>query len=156
MFPHIQIHELNHGESLGFFLSTLGSMASAMALILVNVYDGFKLDQKFHPENEGPCVPTLVVPRRTGVELFEILRLYDREVQVRVHSTGMGEEARENQAAQPLPQRVSDEWDVIPSPPGMCTVALKKSFCFHPFRFNIVKTEWPLHSVATFPSVPFR
>ena len=34
------------------------------------------------------------------------------------------------------------------------TVALKKSFRFHPFRFNIVKTERPLRSVATFPSVP--
>ena len=118
-FPHIQIHELKHGESLGFYFSTLGSMTSAMALVLVNPYDGFKLDQKFHPENEGPCVPTLVVPHRTGVELLKILRLYNREVQVRIHATGKEEEAKESQAAQPLPQRISDEWDVIPSPPGI-------------------------------------
>lgn len=118
-FHHIQIHQLKHGESMGFFLSTLGSMTSAMALILVNVYDGFKLDQKFHPEKGGPGVPTLVVPHRTGVELFEILWLYGREVQIRVHCTGKGEEAGKSQTVQPQTQRISDEWDVIPSPPGI-------------------------------------
>ena len=93
-------------------------MASAKALILVNVYDGFEVDEKFHPQNEGPCIPTLVVPRKTGEQLFEFVSMYGREVEVRVHCTDVGEDGERQEVSR------EDEWDVIQSPLGMVMCGL--------------------------------
>ena len=116
MYTHMQMYELQHGKSLSFFIATLGSMTSARALLLINVYDGFKLDAKFHPESEGPCIPTMVVPHKTGQELMEISKMYGRDVQVRIQhgggeAGGEGEGEGEGEVAGD-----PDEWDVIPSP----------------------------------------
>ena len=116
MYTHMQMYELQHGKSLSFFIATLGSMTSARALLLINVYDGFKLDAKFHPESEGPCIPTMIVPHKTGQELMEISKMYGRDVQVRIQhgggeAGGEGEGEGEGEVAGD-----PDEWDVIPSP----------------------------------------
>ena len=128
-YTHMQLYQLQKGESLSFFLSTLVSLTSARALVLINVYDGYKLDEKIRPEMDGPSIPTMVVSHRTGQELVEIVRMYEREVQVRVHRGGAqreegggeGERERERGPGDP------DEWDVIQSPLGTVHVSLSIS-----------------------------
>ena len=110
LFEHVQIQELQPDKSLSFLLSTFGSLTSARGLILVNVYDGYRLDDKYRAESEGPCVPTMVVSRRTGAELLGIVREHGRDVEVRVH--GGGVEGEEGEGG------ISDDWDVVSSPRG--------------------------------------
>ena len=122
MYEHMQLYELNHGQSLSFFLSTLGSMTSARALVLINVDDKYKLNERFLPATPdgGPCIPTIVVTRKTGLELLEILRLYGREVQVQVHGgEGVMDGEGEGDEGEGREEDPSDEWDVIQSPRGM-------------------------------------
>ena len=114
-YPHIQLYELKHGESLTFFMNTLGSMTSAKALVLVNMYDGFEIDKKFFPQNDGLLVPTIVVPRKTGEALFEIMRLYGREVSVRLQCSASAEAVETAEPTKDDP----DEWDVIQAPEGI-------------------------------------
>lgn len=106
-YEHIQIHQLKSDQSISFILSTLGSLTSARALLLVNTYDGYELDQRFRPQSEGPCLPTMVVSQRTGAELMELLKVHERDVEVKVHRGGLEEEGEE-------------DWEVITSAPPSC------------------------------------
>ena len=42
-FPHMQLYQLKVGDSLSFFMSTLGSMTAAKALMLVNTTNSLQV-----------------------------------------------------------------------------------------------------------------
>ena len=83
-FPNMQLHELKEGASMGFFMSTVESMPSTRALLLINVDNTFEVDWKFNPKDGNPSIPTLIVTKKVGAALSELLEVYPRTVEVKV------------------------------------------------------------------------
>ena len=106
-YDHIQLHKLQPDKSLSFVLSTFGSLTSTRALLLVNTYDSYELDEQFRPKSEGPCLPVMVVTKETGAGLLGFLKQHGRDVEVKVHEAGSLEEG----------EGEPDDWEVIPSLP---------------------------------------
>ena len=57
-FPNILLHELKEEASLELLITTVQSMPSTKALLLINTNNS---DEKFYLRSEKPSVPTLVV-----------------------------------------------------------------------------------------------
>ena len=71
IFPNTQLHKVK-GASICFFVSTVESMPSRKALYLINVDNTFEVDSKFHPKDQNPIVPTVVVTKKVGAALSEL------------------------------------------------------------------------------------
>lgn len=83
-FPNIVIHDLNELESIEFLLSTLHSIPSTKALLLINTDNSFDIDKKFYPKSERPPVPTLVLARDVGIAVRDLADTNPRSIEVKV------------------------------------------------------------------------
>ena len=83
-FPNMQLYELKEGMSLGSVMSTVNSMPSTKALLLINIDNTFEVNSEFHPNDENPSVPILVVTKEVGALLIELVEANPRAVEVKV------------------------------------------------------------------------
>ena len=85
---------------MGFFLSTVGSMPSTKALLLVNTNNTLALDKKFYPAKDV-LLPTLVVTKSVGAVLSRLIDENLRSVEVKIIplESNVAEEADEVEMA---------------------------------------------------------
>ena len=84
-YPNMVMHELKEGASMGFFLSTVESMPSTKALLLVNTDNTLAVDRKFYPASDV-SLPTLVVTKEVGTALSQLIDDNPRNVEVKISS----------------------------------------------------------------------
>ena len=82
-YSNIVMHELKEGASVGFFLSTIESMPSTKALLLVNTDNTLAVDKKFYPASDV-SLPTLVVTKEVGTALNGLIDDNPRNVKVQI------------------------------------------------------------------------
>ena len=82
-YPNMVLHELKEGASMGFFLSTIESMPSTKALLLVNTDNTLAVDKKFYPAGDV-SLPTLVVTKEIGTFLSRLIDDKPRNVAVKI------------------------------------------------------------------------
>ena len=90
-FPNMLLHDLNEEDSMSFLVSTVESMPSTRALMLINTGNALDIDERFHPKGEGPSVPTLAVTKATGDALHKLIEDYGRNVEVKVENMQLSE-----------------------------------------------------------------
>ena len=82
-YPNMVMHELKEGASMGFFLSTVESMPSTKALLLVNTENTLAVDKKFYPAGDV-SLPTLVVTKEVGTTFSRLIDDNPRNVAVKI------------------------------------------------------------------------
>ena len=101
-YSNMVIHELKEGASMGFFLSTVDSMPSTKALLLVNTDNTCAVDKKFYPASDV-SLPTLVVTKEVGTFLSRLIDDKPRNVSVKIIplESNVAEEAEVEMALHP-------------------------------------------------------
>ena len=84
-YSNMVMHELKEGASMGFFLSTVESMSSTKALLLVNTDSTLAVDTKFYPAGDV-SLPTLVVTKEVGTALSRLIDDNPRSVKVQIEA----------------------------------------------------------------------
>ena len=83
-FPNMMVHQLKETECIDFFMSTVHSMPSTKAILLINTDNSFDIDEKFFPKNERLSQPTIVVSRDVGIALRDLANTNPRSIEVKL------------------------------------------------------------------------
>ena len=83
-FENMTIHQLKEEDSMDFFMSTLYSIPSIKAVLLINTENNLHIDKKFCPKSEKTPVPTLVLARDVGIALRDLADINPRNIDVKV------------------------------------------------------------------------
>ena len=59
-------------------------MPSTKAIVLINIDSTVEVNRKFHPKDENPSVPTLVVTKEVGTALSKLVEANPRAIKVKV------------------------------------------------------------------------
>lgn len=81
---NVLLHELNEGASTDFFKSTIRSLPSTVAFLVVNPYNALVVDRKFFPKDECLSVPFFVVTKEVGAVLSELVEENTGNVEVKI------------------------------------------------------------------------
>ena len=76
-YPHIRLYELT-------FLEELSSVPANIAIILVNMEESYDLDAKFEPRKEDTPVPIVIVKKKTGKSLLQLIEQNVRKIEASI------------------------------------------------------------------------
>ena len=93
-YPHVRLYTLTGEDSITMFasfLEQLSSIPATMAIVLVNTEESYDLDAKFSIGNHDSPVPVVVVKKKTGDALMNLVEKYARDLEASIEGGKEGE-----------------------------------------------------------------